>query len=353
LHIGDIENAIKTFKHYVSLYPEEALPYRCQGDAYYQAGDLEQAIMHFRKALSIKPDFASGRKLAYIYALSQEYSEAIRCINNYIDLTQRPNGYVYSAIYHALQGNSQQFLDDLKQRSLINEDPDPNISNLENWLEGWFYYDRGDTERSKKAFIKAFKMIDSITDSTLRVTAVIDYNIAMGMLDMRQGQVDAAQSKLISMKEHLHKLDDSEWDDGQYYLYQLFSIEILLAESRLDSALVACNKLSPFTEDTSLWYFYIPFTKDIKARVHLQKGEIDNAIVEYEKLITFDPKIWDFHLIHPKYHYRLAKLYEQTEQLNKAINEYERFLGLWKNADKDHTELIDAKQRLAVLHDRN
>ena len=48
-------------------------------------------------------------------------------------------------------------------------------------------------------------------------------------------------------------------------------------------------------------------------------------------------------------HILLLNLYQQTNQPEKAIKEYEKFLELWKNADKDQPELIDAKKRLAVL----
>ena len=74
-----------------------------------------------------------------------------------------------------------------------------------------------------------------------------------------------------------------------------------------------------------------------------------NKLAEYEKLTTFDPNNKDRRLIHPTYHYQLAKLYEQKELKNKAIEKYQKFLKLWKNADEDLPELIDAKKRLANL----
>ena len=66
-------------------------------------------------------------------------------------------------------------------------------------------------------------------------------------------------------------------------------------------------------------------------------------------MITFDPESKDRRMIHPKFHYRLAKLYEQTNQIEKATKEYEKFLDLWKNADEDQPDLIDAKKRLSNL----
>ena len=89
--------------------------------------------------------------------------------------------------------------------------------------------------------------------------------------------------------------------------------------------------------------------KDVLARAYYLNGDIDNAIAEYERLITFDPNSQERFLIHPKYHYRLAKLCQEKGDIENAIKEYEKFLDIWKDADKDLPELIDAKARYAKL----
>ena len=102
-----------------------------------------------------------------------------------------------------------------------------------------------------------------------------------------------------------------------------------------------------------LGYYGFPFMyasiKDVLARAYVKKGEFDKAIAEYERLITFDPNNKDQRNIHPKYHYRLAKLYEEKGWKSKAIKQYEKFLEIWKDADEDLLELIDAKARYAKL----
>jgi tetratricopeptide (TPR) repeat protein len=79
------------------------------------------------------------------------------------------------------------------------------------------------------------------------------------------------------------------------------------------------------------------------------KGMPDSAIAEYEKLLRIDPATRDRRLINPQYHYRLAKLCEQTGKIEKAREEYRRFIHIWKDADRDLPENIDARKRLAVL----
>ncbi len=50
-----------------------------------------------------------------------------------------------------------------------------------------------------------------------------------------------------------------------------------------------------------------------------------------------------------KSNYELAKIYEEKGEKQKAIEYYEKFLKIWKEADEDLPELIDAKKRLDNL----
>ena len=45
----------------------------------------------------------------------------------------------------------------------------------------------------------------------------------------------------------------------------------------------------------------------------------------------------------------LGKILEQKGEKNLAHENYEKFLELWKDADEDLPDLIDAKARLAKL----
>ena len=56
-------------------------------------------------------------------------------------------------------------------------------------------------------------------------------------------------------------------------------------------------------------------------------------------------------IYHPKGILLLGKILEQKGARDQARQQYEKFLKLWKRADEDLPELIDAKARLAKLRE--
>ena len=151
------------------------------------------------------------------------------------------------------------------------------------------------------------------------------------------------------MTSQLSRLENSWLKILIVFYNKYLNVEILLAEGKVDSAIAAGKLLSPTNKWWATFFEPKPYRKDVLARAYIKKGEMDKAVKEYEWLTTPYPENNYKGLRHPTYHYRLAKLYEQTNQNEKAVERYERFLALWKNADKDLPEMIDANKRLALL----
>jgi len=58
-------------------------------------------------------------------------------------------------------------------------------------------------------------------------------------------------------------------------------------------------------------------------------------------------------IFYPRSIYLLAKVYEQMGERRLAIKNYTKFLDMWKNADNDLPDLINAKKRLVNLAEGN
>jgi tetratricopeptide (TPR) repeat protein len=174
-------------------------------------------------------------------------------------------------------------------------------------------------------------------------------NSALGIIDLRQGLADSAQSRLKIIDSNIQDISNLYIKNNIEYLRKMLSVEILLNEGRIDTAFALAAELIDYESKFVNPMNSIPISKDLLARVYIKNKDYNQAIKEYERITTYDPENKDRRLTHPKFYYQLAKLYQQKNQPDEAIKGYKRFLDLWKNADPDYPELNDAKKRLARL----
>ena len=94
------------------------------------------------------------------------------------------------------------------------------------------------------------------------------------------------------------------------------------------------------------------FTRDQSryqaAQYYIELGEYDQAVAEVKKSQSFYDPEWRG-LAYPLGFHLRGKIYEKKGDKQRAIENMEKFLDLWKDADPDLPDLIDAKERLARL----
>ncbi|HYX28632.1 MAG TPA: tetratricopeptide repeat protein [Pyrinomonadaceae bacterium] len=71
----------------------------------------------------------------------------------------------------------------------------------------------------------------------------------------------------------------------------------------------------------------------------IELGRLDEAITEYERILKLNSN-------YPFVHYHLAQAYER-KGMTQARNEYTQFLTVWKDADADIPEVLNAKKTLS------
>src|ERR1700693_3256561 len=82
--------------------------------------------------------------------------------------------------------------------------------------------------------------------------------------------------------------------------------------------------------------------EDCLANAFLGAAHLDDAIHEYQRVLRLNPN-------YPLAQYHLAQAYQRNGQLADARAAYERFLQIWKNADADIPEVVDAKREFTIL----
>ncbi len=85
------------------------------------------------------------------------------------------------------------------------------------------------------------------------------------------------------------------------------------------------------------------------AQCYLESGLSESAIEAIQTLQRTYIGGFTRAFFYPRGFYLLGKIYEKKGDQKLAIENYEKFLNLWKDADKDLPDLIDAKARLAKL----
>ncbi|MFQ5435480.1 MAG: tetratricopeptide repeat protein, partial [Anaerolineae bacterium] len=353
--MGDLDKAEEYLKKYASVSPGDAEPFESMAQLYFKRGKLDAALVKYKEAIAVKPDFGSDWIIAYIYAMQENYGEVMNWIDQHIARAPSPGlkaeGYHWKGFYHYWLGSYDPALSDFDEAISISEKigHEGDVA-LVNSLKAWLYYETGD-------FKVGQSYLKRCTDVWIKLYPEwepnnrIYFSYYRGLVDLKEGRADSAEARLAEMKSILSR-GWTPWKNEAVYQHDLLKTEILLAKDSTEKAITFYNEevSSEFPEMT--WAFMINhnlFSGDVLARAYKQKGDLDKAITEYERLLTFDPNGQERLLIRPRYHYRLAKLYEQKGWSAKAIKEYEKFLDIWKNADADLPELIDARARLASL----
>jgi len=350
--MGDFTKAIESLQQYVSLSPGDADPLDSMVEVSLLMGNVDAAITNFQEAEAIKPDFNADWRIAYCYALKEDYPAAMKWLDKH--LAQSPlntaSFYYMKSFYEYFQGCTKQAWKDLQRASQL-ADPLGNIRFEVERLKGWIYYDQGEFESGRFA-IK--NLINSLMEvASARALYHKQYHsFYLGLVSAKLGQVDSAKHHLAVINSIL-PLAEREQNERPKFHHGLLAAEILLAESSLGEAITVGQKTKhsqlPSMGIRDVFIYNLPFREDIAARAYQQQGNIDGAIAEYERLTMIDSQSNDRRMIPARFHYRLAKLYEQKGLTAKAMARYEHFFNVWKNADPDWPELSDAKARLARL----
>jgi len=357
--LGEFEKAIEYLTKYASSHPDNPDPFDSMAELYFKMGQLDESIENYKQAMEIKPDFSSARQIAYVYALVENYAESFKWLNHHVSIVTSPGlkavGYWVRGFYNYWTGRFDQSFKDAQNAKDLWQPLKHEWGVVAAELtKGCVYYDKGEYELSRDYFNEVYDYVKDYRDFVLYEKAM--FLVVLGYLDVMEGKIDSAKARLEKIKYLLPRIPERHyWKEQINIAYNLLQMEVMVSEGAYKKAIALGEKLIfkeiPDMAPKTLWFLNIPSVQDVLARAYIHSGELDKAITEYEELITFDPNSKDRRLIHPKYHYRLAKLYQEKVWPEKAIREYEKFLEIWKDADKDLPELIEAKKQLASLKD--
>jgi tetratricopeptide (TPR) repeat protein len=101
----------------------------------------------------------------------------------------------------------------------------------------------------------------------------------------------------------------------------------------------AIEYLKKARNSTPVFFWYEDLGPDALANAYLELGRWDEAIEEYERLLRLNPNwAWAQH--------RLGLAYDRKGDGERAQAAYRRLLEIWKDADPDIPEVIEARAQL-------
>jgi tetratricopeptide (TPR) repeat protein len=354
--IGEFEKADMYLKQYADIFPGDANPFDSIGEFYIRLGRLDEAIKKYKEALEVKPDFGSEWRIAYTYALKEDYRSALLWIDKYIKKTKQQeiqgNGYWWKALYLYLCGTQKkvdEYLD--KSRKSAHELNSKWSLEITNGLSAWICLDRGDLVQSEK-FFNMFSNYRYTNYPQYLANNKADRSFYMGLNYLKRNQPDSARFALKEINTVYSRMTPTG-KERHDYKKQFLYLRILINQDSLSKAEKISQKLKPMETPFGFTMNYLvynyPLSQDELAQGYLKQGNLPQAIKEYEKLIETDPKKREWRLINPLYHYRLAKLYQENNQIVKAIREYKKFVDICSGLGDESKEILDAKERLQLL----
>jgi len=354
--MGQFDKADEYLKKYEEVLPGDANPYDSYAELYLRTGRFEKAINKYKESLEVKPDFGSEWRIAYIYAMQEDYQSALNWIDQLIAKTQAPGiasmGYWWKGYYHYLAGNLQQALLDLE----VSLEKGQKIKSswgvaMSEFLKAWIFLDQGSAIESKEHY-QAWYLYRIQQSPQYLANHKASYAYFRCLNYLEQQKIDSARVQYQAIKTLFPHLTPVYKERHGYNLDFLY-IQILIAQDSLEKAEKIYKDVKPMETPFGFTLNYLaynfPFRRDGLAQAYARHGDIDQAIIEYKNLIDVNPTTREWRLIYPQYHYQLAQLYEIKNLTEKAVEQYSKFLEIWKDAEKDLPEFIDAHKQLVKL----
>jgi tetratricopeptide (TPR) repeat protein len=286
--LGRHDEAIATRQRYVALAPEEPDAHDSLGVSYQWAGRYPEALASYRQALKLGPDFDRAIvHLGNIYFQQGRYRVAIDQYQRYIAVASSDleRGRGYGRI-------------------------------------AWVYWKKRDLKSAEQAARQELQFEE---------TAV--WNSVILALD--RGNFARAEK----LKEQLTKYPYTSRGARTSRRYLAYFVGYsALKKGRTGEAIErlkeAVSRRPPIWATDSY--------EDCLANAYLELGRLEEATAEYERILRLNPN-------YPLAQYHLAQAYESKGDRERARAAYERFLQIWKDADPDIPEVMEAKARLGRL----
>jgi tetratricopeptide (TPR) repeat protein len=288
LRKGEYKKANQAFEKYVALLPDQAYPLNVLGEFHLIVGNYDQAIANLNQSLQIDPDYP----LTYVlfgdtYFAKGMYGQALSSYEKYLAL----------CVGEAKKAKACFSL-------------------------GKFYYFEPDY---KKAIQECQQVLNIYPE-------LVEAHWILGLSWIKKEMLDQAEAEISTIQGLIEK---NKTEEAKIYYYHL-SGELLLKRGLHQKA------LENFTEAANIMSLGRAFFVNALGEAYFEIGELDKAIEKSEEVLKINPNF-------AQTHYLLGQVYQKKGNKRKAREHFQKFMEIWKDADENLPQFIEAKRRLEEL----
>ena len=288
LRKGGFEKAHEAFKRYVNLIPNQPYPLDCLANFHLIVGNYDQAIINLKQSLEIDSEYPlTSRLLGDAYMAKGMYNKSLISYKEYLDLTE---GSAQEAEAH--------------------------------YYLGRFHYIRGDYENAISECQYALGINPDM----------IEAHWIYGLALIRKEIFDKSESELLIITGLIEKINVEELKKYYYHL----KAELELSKGIYQQATIDFNKAANI-ESLDRQFFI-----NASGEAYFKMGELDKAVKNLESVFKINPN-------YVQSHYLLGLIYQKKGMKNKANEHFKRFIDIWKDADENLPQLIDARKQLGIV----
>jgi tetratricopeptide (TPR) repeat protein len=369
---GNFEEAVLKYNIYLRNYPSSSDAWFRLGYNYMMLDRCEEAIAAFNKSLAIHQDKDPNAyvNIATCYGNLEKYQQAVEFYLKAVDLNPKlltvtnlnhefgftyvqmgefqkarevfekmtvgtddlkAQGYRSMALLLMYTGKFSEAIDQLHESTLLYKTLGYRLSELRNHL---FLATAYKTKGMMPEFYEELNKVNELLG-----TEGIEpwWYFLYGKLLARDGKIQKAERILNEISIKINKGNKSDTAT-----FCILKGEIQLAKGNPAEALELIQIGVKFRRDG--------YTLESLANYYNDTGDLDMAIIKYKEIIDIINSLgWEPQEYWIQAHYKLGKIYEKRGNYEQAIKYYQDFLSIWKDADDNLPELIDAKSRFMKL----
>ncbi len=352
----DYPEAIRTFRLIVNEYPLETEAFDSLGLLLIGEERVDEAITVLRQGLLVDPDNKElYNALGMCLSGANRGAEAIAAHQRYVQLVPRePNAHDSLGMSLERAGLYDEALGEFNTAVSLNPKFEPSIIHL-----GDVYSDQGRYREAIREYLRYIQVTHS--DAAKAVAWGSIAQLCWRKKEMARGE-KAARNEMRCQKDAvwnslLYALNRGDAGSAAAFRQKLFGdfpypVRGARHEQRSFDYFRGMLALQAGRSSEAISWFqqalkHLPPSSgldkydDCLANAYLKSGNADAAVQEYERILRWNPS-------YPLAEYHLAKAWELKHDPVRARAAWKAFLGIWKDADKDIPEVIEAKSKLSV-----